>query len=96
VGHANPIVALAVVENGGRLLTASSQYRTPDRVLRAWETATGKEVAVGGAENLSPEIRVESVAFAPDGRSAFLSHGAGQLNRIPLSLEPAERKTGSR
>lgn len=76
-GHANAVITVAFTPSG-RLLSASSQYRNPDRFLRLWDPAPGRE-AGAALPNLSPAVRVESVVFAPDGRRALVSHGAGEL-----------------
>ncbi len=81
-GHANPIVRVAFTPDGRQVLTGSSQYRTPDAVVRVWDTATGREVAHLDGAALE---RVECLAFSADGRHVLLSLSAGELRLWPLA-----------
>jgi mono/diheme cytochrome c family protein len=67
-GHVNAVVRVAFTPDGKQALSGSSQYRNPDRVIRIWDLAAGRQVAaVEGPE----DARVGCVAFSADGRSAL-------------------------
>jgi WD40 repeat protein/mono/diheme cytochrome c family protein len=67
-GHANAVVRVAFTPDGKQALSGSSQYRTPDKVVRVWDLASGRQVQALAAPE---EVSVGCVAFAPDGRSAL-------------------------
>jgi mono/diheme cytochrome c family protein len=74
-GHENTVIRVGFTSDGRHVLSGSSRYQTPDRVIRVWEAATGKEIVERG---FTPGESVEAVAFAPDGSAALLSHpGSG-------------------
>ena len=81
-GHANAVIRVAFVPGGKHVVSASSQYRTADRILRLWDLESGQEVqSVSTAE----EASVGCVALTADSRGAF-SGGAGgniRLWRLP-------------
>jgi mono/diheme cytochrome c family protein len=81
-GHTNPIVRVAFTPDGRQVLSGSSQYTTPDRIVRVWDTASGREAHHVDGAALE---RVECLAFSPDGRQAFLSLSAGELRLLPLA-----------
>jgi hypothetical protein len=76
-GHANAVIAVGFAgSNLERVVSASSQYQAPDRTLRVWDAATGKEVwGCGGGDN----DRVGCAAFAADGKTAL----TGSSDSIP-------------
>jgi WD40 repeat protein len=67
-GHANAVIRVAFTPDGRHALSASSQYRAADRVIRRWDLETGREAAAPVA---AEGAAVGCVAFAPDGASAL-------------------------
>jgi len=43
-GHANAVIRVAFSPDGKQVLSGSSQYQSEDKVIRAWDAATGKEL----------------------------------------------------
>jgi mono/diheme cytochrome c family protein len=80
-GHANTVVAVALAPDGKQLLSASSRYRTADRIARVWDAAGGQERASADTEALE---RIECAAILPDGRSVILG-GDGRLVLLPIA-----------
>jgi WD40 repeat protein len=84
-GHRNAVIAVAFGPEE-RILSASSQYQTADRVLRVWDAKKGREEkAYGGSET----DRVRCAAFAADGGIA-LSAGADSALRLWI-LKPDKK-----
>ncbi|HEY7315875.1 MAG TPA: protein kinase [Gemmataceae bacterium] len=75
-GHRGPVHALALSPDGRIALSGSGQPGS-DRTLRLWDVATGHELRRLGRQDTD----VETVAFAPDGRSA-LSAGSDGIVRL--------------
>ena len=75
-GHENAVIRVAFAPDGRHVLSGSSRYQTADRVVRVWDTTTGKEDVGRGVETTEG---VEAIAFAPDGSAALLSHPASGL-----------------
>ena len=76
-GHVNAIISVAFAPDGRRLLSGSSRYQTPDRVVRVWEIDSGEELNRFGAS----EESVGCIAFSPDGQFA-LSGGSERSLRL--------------
>jgi WD40 repeat protein/mono/diheme cytochrome c family protein len=73
-GHANSVVRVAFSPDGKRALSGSSQYQTPDHIIRVWDLDKGKETSDVSGDKLEG---VEAVAFTPDGSRALIAHAGG-------------------
>jgi WD40 repeat protein len=78
-GHANAVVAVAFSPDGTRLYSGSSRYETPDRVIRAWEVATGKLLASWEGTG-----KVGRIALAPQANLAATGGPDRELKTVTL------------
>ena len=76
-GHANAVIRVAFSPDGKQVVSGSSRYQSPDKVIRVWDADTGKELrsfAAGEGEE------VWCVAFSPDGTQALTGSSAKSLH----------------
>jgi mono/diheme cytochrome c family protein len=76
-GHGNAVIGVAFAPDGQTVLSASSQYQSPDRTIRLWDPATGQEKrSFAGPER----ERVSCAGFASTG-TFVLTDSVGQVLR---------------
>ena len=74
--HPNALERVAVSPDGKWVLSS-------DGVLKLWEVASGRE-RLAWSPPATPKIRVNAVAFLPDGRRALVSTRDGKLRLLEL------------